>query len=207
MRALVLMLAVSLVPAGFLSRFVRESNSEASTRRALEAMGSEFPTDAVRHFARARELAPGPFSSFNLGTAQIATGATEDGAVELERAFESEELAPEAHYNRGFGALSSEDFDAAIDEFIETLRLEPGHAAAKRNLEIALRRKQEQSTRPSEREEGQEGEQPEESPSEGDSPEDQAGEMDRILRSVEQQEQEELSRMRRAKAGPRIVDW
>ncbi|HXG57561.1 MAG TPA: tetratricopeptide repeat protein, partial [Thermoanaerobaculia bacterium] len=115
-------------------------------------------------------------------------------------------------YNRGTSALASSAFDHAIRDYTEALRLRPGDAKAKRNLEIALVRKQQmemQSQRQQKQRKGgnddKERAKPS-SPSDGE-PRRNAGRPDpeALLRSVQQQEREELQRMKRQRAaGPRV---
>lgn len=210
--------ALSAVPDS-LGPMGRKSNSDASSQRGREAFVEGRYEDAVREFGTAAGIKPGPVTSFNLGTAKIAAGDMAGGLESLATAFENEALATDVRYNAGWAALEAGAFDDAIRAYEEVLRSRPEDSNAKRNLEIALRKKQEQQQqqqqpggqqdpqpRPQPQppgEDEQDGEQP---PPQAEPPRDDASDVDSILRSVEQQEKEELDRMRRSRRG-RKVDW
>jgi tetratricopeptide (TPR) repeat protein len=142
---------------------------------AADGEGAEGAEEAGRRDPRA---------AFNAGTAHLAAG--DDGrAVELLRESAAgvdaaaPELAPAAHYNLGNALLADGDTAAAVEAFKESLRRAPGDAAAKHNLEVALRRLEQErklqmgssqetpgGDRPGEQEEGDQG--GEEQPSEGE---------------------------------------
>jgi Ca-activated chloride channel homolog len=207
---------------------LRQSNSEKLTREGIVAFEEKQNSAAARLFARAAEIAASSRAMFNLGTALLENGEPEPGAAALTKASEEGgAVAADAFFNRGNLALGAERLEEAIEMYSESLRLEPSMADAKRNLEIALRKKEEQENQQQEQQqEQQEGEgeeqpqpQPEsgEEPPEGDGspPNDPGGEEsseqmspEEILRSIAQQEREELSRMRREKTeGQRPVGW
>src|SRR5207245_10917709 len=107
---------------------------------------------------------------------------------------------------------ASNAYDYAIRDFTETLRLRPNDAPAKRNLEIALLRKNLQQRRAGGSRQPQKGSSPQPqqqqaqpSPDEKQQNRDANGEA--LLRSVQQQEQEELMRMHRARGEKLHVGW
>lgn len=220
MKALIPVVLVASLLAGVpeaLGPLGRKSNSEASSQRGREAFVEGRFEDAAREFGVAAEIRPSPEASFNVGTSRIAAGDIAGGLESLTRAFEDEHLATDVRYNAGWAALKVEDWDNAIRAYREVLRNRPADANAKRNLEIALRKKDEQQQRqpqqqpggqnpdpqPPQPDEDQQGEQP---PPQADQPPSGASDVESILRSVEQQEKEELDRMRRSRRG-RKVDW
>lgn len=191
----------------------RRTNSEASSQRGREAFVEGRYEDAAGEFGAAAGIRPGPVASFNLGTARIAAGDVAGGLEALATAFEDDALATDVRYNAGWAALEARDWDNAIRAYEEVLRGRPGDANAKRNLEIALKRKQEQQQRQQQPDVQPEPQQPEgedengEDPqAQGEPPQSNPSDVDSILRSVEQQEKEELERMRRSRRG-RKVDW
>ena len=93
-------------------------------------------------FAQANAFKPTPANAFNLGTAQLANGKREEGSATLAHAMNDRALRADALYNRGNSALAANAYDYAIRDYIETLKLRPIDAKAKRNLEIALQKKQ-----------------------------------------------------------------
>jgi Ca-activated chloride channel homolog len=210
--------------------FLRPSNSEQLTREGIAALEEKQTAAAARLFARAAEIVGSSRALFNLGTALIENGETEPGEAALAKASEEGgAVAADAFFNRGNLALGAEQLDEAIEMYSESLRLEPSRADAKRNLEIALRKKEEQQNQQQEQQdqdqqedEGEQQPQPEpesgQEPPDGDDstpPNDPGGEEspeemspEEILRSIAQQEREELSRMRREKSeGQRPVGW
>ena len=103
--------------------------------------------------------------------------------------------------------------ETAIHDYVETLKLRPNDAQAKRNLEIALDKLQEmkRSTggRKGQQQPSASQQQKQNSPSAGQKQEEkeQEGDAEALLRSVQQQEQEEMQRMKRAKAESVRVGW
>jgi Ca-activated chloride channel family protein len=128
----------------------------------------------------------------------------------LAEALKDPALRADAYFNRGNSALAAKSFDHAIRDYIDALKANPAHAAAKRNLEIALAR------RDSQHQEGSKGNQNQDSPSKQQQQKPQPGgkqqpkqgdvDLDALLRSVQQQEQDELRRMK-GKAGEGRVGW
>jgi Ca-activated chloride channel homolog len=226
MKPLVLSL---LILAAAPMPLLRQSNSEKLTREGIAAFEEKRTSSAAQLFARAAEIAASSRALFNLGTALVENGEREPGAAALAKASEEGgAVAADAFFNRGNLALGSDQLDDAIEMYSESLRLEPSMADAKRNLEIALRKKEEQENQRQEEQdqdqqedEGEQQPQPQpesgEEPPEGEgSPPPEPGEEEspeemspeEILRSIAQQEREELSRMRREKTeGQRPVGW
>lgn len=179
----------------------RDTNSRAQNQRGTQQYANQEYGAAAQSFTRAQQLAPSPRNAFNLGTAQIAAGQHAEGAATLGEAMKEPSLRAEALYNRGNSALAAKAYDHAVRDYSDALRLDPRHAAAKRNLEIALTRKLDQQQSSSGGRQNQQ--QPQQSPqqSKADQQQQQApqqgqADMDALLRSVQQQEQEELGRMK-----------
>jgi tetratricopeptide (TPR) repeat protein len=196
-----------------LAPLLRDTNSRAAASRAMKAYAKRDYPSAVKGFATAGGIAPSPLRDFDLGTAQIAAGVREAGATVVTRALRDASLREPALFNRGNAALASSAFDYAIRDYIAALRLQPGDAAAKRNLEIALRRKAQQEQQQKNPDSG--GGQKNPAPKPQPSPAAQNGQpqpkgntdRDALLRSVQQQEQEELQRMRARRAVTGHVGW
>ena len=196
-------------------RAMRETSSHAAAARGVRQYAKKQYPEAERSFAAAQRIAPTPANDFNLGTAQIAAGRREEGSATLGRAMRDSALRADALYNRGNSALAAKAYDYAIRDYIEALRLRPHDGQTKRNLEIALARRQAMQQSQSGRQQNPQGSNPQQKPApktagEGAKPEDrQTGQaaMDALLRSVQQQEQEELARMRAARAVRGHVGW
>lgn len=202
-----------LVLALNLPQVWRDTNSHAATAHGVKAFQQQRYSDAAAAFARANRIATSPQRAFNLGTAQIAAGNREQGSSTLARAMEDRRLRADALFNRGNSALSANAFDYAIHDYVEALKLQPNDAAAKRNLEIALVRKRSMQRQSSGSRNNQQGSSPRQKPQNPEQasrdPKQRSDQenVEAILRSVQQQEQEELQRMHRAKPEKLHVGW
>jgi tetratricopeptide (TPR) repeat protein len=203
-------LFIAAVP--FAAQLTRETNSHAANARGTKQFAAKKYADAQKSFATATEIAPSPSRAFNLGTSQIAAGNREAGSSTIAKALADPSLRPDALFNRGNSALASSAYDYAIRDYSETLRLRPSDAAAKRNLEIAIRRKQamQQQQGDSGGNQPNSGQQPKPQPSQQQgnqqTPKNDPS-AEALLRSVQQQEQEELARMHRPSRERLHVGW
>jgi tetratricopeptide (TPR) repeat protein len=200
-----LALGVGLLGVVGFGDFIRETNSHAAATRGTKAYEAKQYAEAARSFAKAQELAPSAQGAFNLGTAEIAAGQREQGSARLAEAIKNPELRADALFNRGNSALAAKALDHAVRDYIDALKANPTHAAAKRNLEIALMRRaaeQQQQQSGANGQQGQKGQQQQppqqQQPAPGGQQKPQPGQVDleALLRSVQQQEQEELRRMK-----------
>lgn len=193
----------------------RESNSHAAAVRGAKAYADKQYVESARAYTEAQRRAPSSRGAFNLGTAEVAAGQREQGSARLEEAMKDPALRADALFNRGNSALSAKAFDHAVRDYADALRANPRHAAAKRNLEIALNRKRsQQQQQGAGGNQGQQGQQPPQpkqqqpQPNSGQQQRRQAGQPDleSLLRSVQQQEQDELRRMK-GRAAEGKVGW
>ena len=163
--------------------FWRDTNSHAATARGTKAFAQKKYPAAVDAFRKANTIAPTPPRAFNLGTAEIAAGNREAGS----------------------STLAANAYDYAIRDYSDALRLRPADPAAKRNLEIALRKRsmQQQS---GEGGAGGNSQQPPKPKTREEQPRSDAN-TEALLRSVQQQEQEELSRMNKPSRRKAHVGW
>jgi tetratricopeptide (TPR) repeat protein len=164
----------------------------------------------VKSFDKANAIAPTPARAFNLGTAEIAANKGEAGAATLGAAMRDPSLRADALYNRGNAALAANAYDYAIRDYADSLKLRPSDPAAKRNLEIALRRKAMQQ-KSSGGDQGGNSMQPPQQKSKPEAREQEQPKSDAnteaLLRSVQQQEQEELQRMNKPARRKAHVGW
>jgi Ca-activated chloride channel family protein len=188
--AMVLLAAAIALPSWW-----RETNSHASSARGARVYEDKKYVESAKAFDRAQQLAPSAQGAFNLGTAEIASGNREQGSARLADAIKDPALRANALFNRGNSALESKALDHAVRDYTDALRANPNHAGAKRNLEIALARQRQKQPTPN-GQQGQSQQQPQQ-PSQARKPA-QSGQpdLDALLRSVQQQEQEELRRMK-----------
>ncbi len=217
MKPLVAILLIAGLP--WLRSLMRETNSHAATARGVKQFDAKKYADAQKSFATSAAIAATPARAFNLGTSQIAAGNREVGSATIAKALEDPALRADARFNRGNSALSANAFDYAIRDYSETLRLRPSDAAAKRNLEIALRRKQAMQKqqggggRGSQQDHAPQPQpKPQPSPQQGDQQQQQPQpkpdeNAEALLRSVQQQEQEELMRMHQPSRQKVHVGW
>jgi tetratricopeptide (TPR) repeat protein len=197
-----------LLAVGIVDRAISPTNSRAAAARGVEAYQRGDVKEAAAAFREAAEMRPSPETAFGLGTAQIASGEPVEGAASLEEAAKDPSLRRDALFNRGTGALRAQAFDHAVRDFEEVLRLSPGYVPAKRNLEIALRRRDDAQQQASEdRQDQQQPQQPQQQPQGEQREGDEQGSAEALLRSVEQQEREELARMRRARGASPRIGW
>lgn len=198
----------ALLLAFNLLQFWRDTNSHAANARGVDAFSKQKYPQAVTAFGKQK---PSPSAAFNLGTAQIAAGSREQGSQTLAKAIDDPKLRGDAFFNRGDSALASKAYDYAIRDFAEALKANPADRAAKRNLEIAIARKlQEQQQAGRNRGNRQGGSQPQTMPQQASQQPQQKKDdanADALLRSVQQQEQEELARMHRARPEREHVGW
>lgn len=207
MKVAVLLLAVASV-ASLFSPLLRPSNSKVLAEQGLEMWDEGAYTKAVESFEAARAIRTTAASTFDLGTSLVAAEEHGTGESVLRSLHGDETLAAKSLYNSGNSQLMRRALDEAIASYSDALRLEPSNISAKRNLEIALQRRarQQEENQAGASEEDPEGDQP--APAESDGSDEALDpDAEQILRSVDQQEREELSRMRRANAARRPTDW
>jgi tetratricopeptide (TPR) repeat protein len=186
-----------------------KTNSRAESARAMKQYAKRDFAGAAKSFHDADAIAPTPLRDFNLGTAEVASGGREEGVAHLARALRNPELRAAALFNRGNAELASNALDYAVRDFEDALRLVPNDPAAKRNLEIALTRKRQRDAKSSAGGENpQSGQQkaptPRTAPGPGEPSERGEADVEGLLRSVQQQEQEELARMRQHMRGGHV---
>lgn len=205
-----IVIAFSLASSPWLTRWFRDTNSTAAVRRGVNEFEAKKFGESVEAFGRAARIRDDAAVRYDLGTAEIAAGQNERGARLLEDAIKDPTLRPSALFNRGNASLQTNHLDEAIADYSEALRSSPGDLDAKRNLEIALRKKEQQKQEEQKKQQNggdQPKPQPEEQPGDPSTKQQQANDVESLLRSIEQQEREELSRMNRARPAPRRIGW
>ncbi len=129
-------------------------NPRERTAKGVEEWQRKEFAAADRHLEQALELGgETPRGLFNAGTGRLGAGAPGAALPLLVRAADAaakdpsaRALQPEALYNLGNAYLAAGDASNAVESYQAALRLQPGHQAAKHNLELALeeQRKNEQ---------------------------------------------------------------
>lgn len=187
--------------------FWRDTNSHAATARGTKAFAQKKYPAAADSFRKANAIAPTPARAFNLGTAEIAAGNREAGSSTLAAAMKEPALRADALFNRGNAALAANAYDYAVRDYSDALKLRPADPAAKRNLEIALRKRaMQQQQQNGGGGAGGNSQQPPKPKVQEEQPKGDPN-TEALLRSVQQQEQEELSRMNRPARRKAHVGW
>ncbi len=103
--------------------------------------------EAVRHYQEALRLDPNRHDTYvNLAFVRDQQGKTEEARGYLQKALQLEPNDSMAHNNLGFMLLKQGRLggaDGAIEHLNEALRINPGYAKARQNLNTALARKEE----------------------------------------------------------------
>ncbi|HEX7191359.1 MAG TPA: tetratricopeptide repeat protein [Thermoanaerobaculia bacterium] len=217
-----LLSAFCILPSAFgapLSNLVlHDANSQTATNGGIKAYTQRHYGAATQSFAKANAYAQSPTTLYNLGTAEIAAGKREEGSAALTAAMQEKSLRADALYNRGNSALAANSYDYAIRDYVEALKIRPSDLATKRNLEIAINRKMQAQQSQSGKQKNPQGSSPQQQqqnqqkrPSAGQQQQQRPSQRDAnseaLLRAVQQQEQEELERMKRARAQRGRVGW
>ncbi|MBK5257452.1 MAG: VWA domain-containing protein [Vicinamibacteria bacterium] len=116
------------------------------TNKGLKAYQSGDTAEALAAFEKARMARPGAAATrFNEAVAQAKAGKAPE-AIETFTALtrEKNDLGFESDYNLGNALLGAQQLPAAVAAYRDALRLRPDDARARRNLEIALRRLEQQ---------------------------------------------------------------
>ncbi|MEO8499517.1 MAG: VWA domain-containing protein [Vicinamibacteria bacterium] len=145
--AVAALLAIFLAPAAhadlkdeILARPSRETN------KGLKAYQSGDAAEALAAFEKARAARPNAASTrFNEAVAQAKAGKGPE-AIETFTALsrEKNDLGFESHYNLGNALLGAKQLPGAVAAYRDALRLRPEDARARRNLEIALQKLEQQ---------------------------------------------------------------
>jgi Ca-activated chloride channel family protein len=122
-------------------------NPRERVERSIDAQAQGKPRGAVGPADTALRLAPDdPLVQYDAGTAHLDAGDERRAVPLLEQAAGAAgpALANAAHYNLGNARLAAGDAAGAVEAYTKVLRAEPGNLNAKFNLELALRKEQQQ---------------------------------------------------------------
>jgi Ca-activated chloride channel family protein len=131
--------------AGFIAE--RLAAPDADVEAGIVAYEAGDYDEALARFDAAVERrGDRPELSFDRGLALLAKEDGEAARTAFLHATESErpDVRSSAFYELGNLALDAEDWDGAIEAYIDCLKARPDHANAKWNLELALQKKEEQ---------------------------------------------------------------
>ena len=189
--------------------FWRDTNSHAATARGVKAFTEKKYRLAADSFRKANAIQPSAARAFNLGTAEVAGGNREAGSATLGAAMREPSLRADALFNRGNAALAANAYDYAVRDYTDALKIRPSDPAAKRNLEIALRKRAMQQKSGGGGGGGNTMQPPQQKSRLEAREEEPKGDAnaEALLRSVQQQEQEELQRMNRPAKRKGHIGW
>jgi len=160
---------LALVAAGWLAEALASTHADIDAGVAAYTAGD---SDAAleRYTAAEADLGERPEIHFNKGLALLAKGDKEGARKAFEHGTESEVSAvhASAEYELGNIELDAEAFDPAIERYIKCLKLQPEHANAKWNLELALLKKQQKEDEEKKKQEEEKKKQDEENKDEKD---------------------------------------
>jgi Ca-activated chloride channel family protein len=153
------------------------------------ALGKKAPQDIVK---------------YNLGNVYYRKDSYDLAEQELEAAIQSEdpELQARGYFNRGNSRFKQQQFDRAIQDYIEVLKRHPDDMGAKVNLELARRmmqlQQQQQQQQTSQDSTQQDREQQQQQEQEQQPEEQQQEQQEREQSQQEQEEQQEQQRQQQA---------
>jgi len=151
---------MGLVAASWLASALAAKNADIERGNERYEAG-EYDEAMAAYDAAEEELGERPELHYNRGLVHFARDEGEEARKAFEHGTESEELSvrASAEYELGNLEFDAGAWDAAIARYINCLKADPEHEAAKWNLELALQRKQQEQE---EQEEQQDEEQQDE---------------------------------------------
>jgi Ca-activated chloride channel family protein len=183
---------VGLLVAGWLADLL--AREDPDVRAGIEAYEAEDYDTALASYDKAVErLGDRPELDLNRGLALLAQGEVETAKSAFEGASESRDANVRAsgHYELGNLALDAEQWDVAIEQYIECLEARPDHTNAKWNLELALQKKKEQEDEEKEQEEQDEKNEDEQDEDEQDEDEQDEDEKQEDEKQEDEQQEDE----------------
>ena len=145
MRRTLPLAVLALAPLLFGFEPLRSRNSEIEQGNALMKGGNA--EEALKHYDKAVAALPAePGAHFDRGAALYTLQRFDEAGQEFLRATEAKDgaLKAQAFYNLGNAFFKKEKFKESIEAYKRTLALDPRDERAKWNLELALRKQQEQ---------------------------------------------------------------
>ena len=134
-----------LAPLLFGFEPLRSRNGEIEQGNALLKSGNA--EEALKHYDKAVAALPADAGAhFDRGAALYALSRFDEAGQEFLRATEAKDgaLKSQAFYNLGNAFFKKEKFKEAVEAYKRTLALDPRDQRAKWNLELALRKEQDQ---------------------------------------------------------------
>lgn len=124
--------------------FQRASVAQPAEGLPQFLLGAEFAAlgdiaQAEAAFANATRLAPGfPMARYQLGLLQFSSGRAAMALLTWEPLLQLAESDPLPHFVRGFAALANDQFEAALQHFLEGLPLNTDNPALASDIEKVI---------------------------------------------------------------------
>ena len=165
------------------------SSVERTLDSGNKAFGEGAYEQAIETYSRVMEMAPTLAEPvYNLANTLYRLEAFEQTGPLMDQALQlaSEELAQNGFYNQGNNYFQQQQMDNAIENYQESLRLNPDDLDAKYNLELAMQQQEQQQQ---EQEQQQEQQQQEQNQSGEDQQEQESDQQQDQNQSEEDQQQ------------------
>ena len=131
--------------AALMTLFVKTTTANADVAAGNQAYTAQDYASALQHYTTAQSQAPGQVEpAYNVANTYYRQNDLEKAQQTLEPTLSHGQttLAEFVHFNLGNIAYNAQQFDVAIAQYEDALRLQPGDADAKYNLELALQQQQ-----------------------------------------------------------------
>ena len=141
------LLTTAFVGAVLLTLFVKTTTANADIAAGNKAYAAQDYETALQRYTAVQSQAPGQVEpAYNAANTYYRQNVLDKAQQTLEPtlAQPNNAIAEFVHFNLGNIAYNAQQFDAAIAQYEEALRLQPDDQDAKYNLELALQQKQQQ---------------------------------------------------------------
>jgi tetratricopeptide (TPR) repeat protein len=151
-------------------------------RQGDKAYDFENYQEAEKHYRDAADLKYGdPLAQYNLGNALYKQGKWDDAATRFEQAARQADtpaFEADALHNLGNAQMKLHKFKEAVEAYENSLRLRPGDAETKQNLQMAKKKLKEEEEKQRQEQQQQEEQQQQQSQSEQDQQNQQNNQQD-----------------------------
>ena len=143
-RVVILTMILLLAEAGISSA----DKAAAFNKKGIDAYRNKRYDESLKQFTEALiERPKTPELRFNRGTALSALGKKDDAVNELDsaaRSFKTKDLSAAARFNAGNALFAAGDYKGALDQYKTAVKLDPQSRDIRYNLELAVRKMNEQ---------------------------------------------------------------
>jgi len=136
---------------------IRDTLHDA-TKEGLNLYEKEKYQEALEAFGQGREVdAENPVLAFDVGNTLLQMGKLDEALQEFQKALRTEDkkLKSRIYYNMGNAGFKKQDFQKSLEYYRSSLLLDPTQKDAKKNLELALKKLQQQKQQKNEQDQDQ----------------------------------------------------